>query len=157
MTTKFTHSSMILIAGLVVIAISGCSNERNSTGTSAGAPTSERSGSPQTPAVLNDALEDYSFDRQDEFASQFRAMLAEMDAQVSEFLESHPEEQAEGATRTAIQELKSAQTDFKKKLEAAGTAGAETWNTARSSVTAAWDRLETALAMAKAAAIGQQR
>ena len=71
-------------------------------------------------------------------------MHSEFAAQLREYQAAHPEANASDSQKAAMQEVMSAEADFKSKLDAVSTASADTWNTARDSVTDAWERLQAA-------------
>ena len=48
-----------------------------------------------------------------------------------------------------MEELRNADADFKAKLDALGTASADTWTATRDKAVAAWDRLQAAYAKAR--------
>jgi hypothetical protein len=67
----------VLVAGLAALTFAGCAKRTPD-------DVSTRSGDPQSPGALQDSLSTYSFEKREEFASQFRAKQAEFDAQVRE-------------------------------------------------------------------------
>jgi hypothetical protein len=135
MRTKSIHSIPILL--VIAAMLGGCAGEKP-------AGVTERSGDPQSPAALKDALTSYNFERRSEFTSQFNAMYSEFTAQLREYEAKNPPANATGETKAAVAEVKSAETDFKSKLDALATADAGSWNTARDNVVASWERLQAA-------------
>lgn len=87
-------------------------------------------------------LKAYTYEKRDEFTSSSKALEAEMDAQVSKLKAKIDQEQASASRKAALDELKNAEADYKQKLSALGSATSATWDSAKSSVVAAWDRWE---------------
>jgi hypothetical protein len=84
----------------------------------------------------------YSYDKKDEFTSTSKALQAQMEAQVSKLQATVAKEQASASRTAAMNELKDADADYKQKLAALGSATAATWDSAKASVIASWDKLE---------------
>jgi len=137
MKLKSIHSIPILCAGLAALSLGACTGERP-------AETTERAGSPQTPAINRDALTSYQFERRDEFRSQFNAMYSEFTAQLREYEAKNAGSGASDDVKSALADVKAAESEFKNKLEALSSATAENWETTRSDVTAAWEKLQAA-------------
>jgi hypothetical protein len=135
MKMKSFRSIPILLASAAMLSFAGCSNEKPG-------DVSGRTGDPQTPGSRQDALTSFDFERRDEFAVQFKAMHSEFAAQLREYQAANPE--AGKDPDSPMSEVLSAEADFKNKLDAVSTADANSWNTARDNVTAAWERLQAA-------------
>jgi hypothetical protein len=137
MKLKSNLSILILLAGLAAFALSACTGEKP-------ADTTERAGSPQSPAANRDALTSYQFDRRDEFRSQFNAMYSEFTAQLREFEAKNAGAEASDEVKAALAAVKDAESEFKNKLEALSSATDGNWETTRNDVTAAWEKLQAA-------------
>lgn len=137
MRMKSIHSIPILLCVAAMLILSGCAGERQ-------AGVTERTGDPQSPAALTDALTSYDFERRSEFTSQFTAMHSEFTAQLREYEAKNPPANATEDTKASMAEVKSAEMDFKSKLDALATADAGSWNTARNNVVSSWERLQAA-------------
>jgi hypothetical protein len=135
MKMKSFQSLSIVLASVGLMIFAGCSNEKSG-------DVSARTGDPQTPGSRQDALTSFGFERRDEFAVQFKAMHSEFAAQLREYQAANPK--ASDGQNSAMSEVLSAEADFKNKLDAVSTADANSWNTARDNVTAAWERLQAA-------------
>lgn len=91
-----------------------------------------------------DKVKDYSFEKRDDFTAGSKALAAKMDVQLSEVRANYSEAKASASRKAAMEELKSAEADFKAKLRALGNATADTWDSAKQNVILAWDRLQAA-------------
>ncbi|HUG12469.1 MAG TPA: hypothetical protein VMM36_15735 [Opitutaceae bacterium] len=137
MKMKSFHPFPILLASAGLLIFAGCSSEKPG-------DVSGRTGDPQTPGIRQDALTSFGFDRRDEFAVQFKAMHSEFAAQLREYEAKNPDSNASDRQKAAMAEVMIAEGDFKHKLDAVSTADANSWNTARDTVTASWERLQAA-------------
>ncbi len=95
-------------------------------------------------------VKSFTFDKRDDFTKSARAFEARMEAQLSELRANYSEAQASASRKAAMDELKNAEADYKEKLSALGTATADTWDSAKQNVVAAWDRVQSAYAKARA-------
>ncbi len=98
-----------------------------------------------TSAALSESwtkVKAYSYDKKDDFTSTGKALQAQMEAQVSKLQATVAKEQASASRKAAMEELKNADADYKQKLAALGSATSATWDSAKSSVVASWDKLE---------------
>ncbi len=77
-------------------------------------------------------------------------MTAKLDAEVSELQASYAADKASASRQAAMEELKNSRAELGEKLAALGSATADTWDSAKASVIAAWDRTEAAYKKAKA-------
>lgn len=91
-----------------------------------------------------------TFERRSEFDRLARAQQREMEAQLSKLKAEFSENEASASRRAAMEELKNAEADYRQKLDALGSATADTWAAARDDVIHAWDRLQAAYAKARA-------
>jgi len=106
-----------------------------------------------TKAAITDAWADvkgFSFDKRDGFNAKSKELSARMDAQVRELRTNYSEAKASASRRAAMEELKSSEADYKAKLDAMGTATADTWDAAKQNVILAWDKLEVSYRKARA-------
>jgi hypothetical protein len=91
-----------------------------------------------------DKLKSATFDKRGDVEAQGKALAAEMEAQASKLRANYAEAKASMSRKTAMEELKNAEADYKQKLSALGAASADTWDSAKNNTIAAWDRLEAA-------------
>jgi hypothetical protein len=97
-----------------------------------------------------DGVKDYSFEQRDEFSANAKALAAKMDVQMSEMRAEISGAKASASRKAAMEELKNAEADFKAKVDALGSATADTWDSAKKNVMLAWDRLQAAYYNARA-------
>lgn len=98
-----------------------------------------------TSAALSESwskVKAYSYEKKEDFTSTGKALQAQMEAQVSQLQATVAKEQASASRKAAMEELKNADADYKQKLAALGSATSATWDSAKSSVVASWDKLE---------------
>ena len=154
MKTKSTHAITVAITSLALLVSAGCTREKSG-------DVSDRAGNPQSPAssassdvpamppAVHDSLTSYPFEKREEFARQFNAMQAEFEAKMTELKQGYNASKAGDAGRAAMEALTTAESDFKKKISALGSATTDTWETARNNVTEAWTRLQATYERAK--------
>lgn len=92
-----------------------------------------------------DKVRAYSYDKKADFTSASKAMAADMDARLSKLRADYSDAKASASRKAAMEELKNAEADYRQKLDALGTATADTWESAKKNVIAAWDKLEAAV------------
>lgn len=97
-----------------------------------------------------DQLKSATFEQRSDFARQVQAQQAGLEAGLSKLKAEYSEAQASASRKAAMAELKDSEADFKSKLDALGTASADTWDAARDNVIAAWDKLQASYAKARA-------
>lgn len=93
---------------------------------------------------------DYTFDKRDDFTANAKAATAKMDEEISRVRANYSEAQASASRKAAMEELKDSEANYKEKLNALGTATADTWDSAKKNVTLAWDKLEASYYKARA-------
>ena len=117
-----------------------------------------------TTAKVKDAYEDskdavvdawkdvksYTFEKRDDFSASAKAQMADLEARASRLQANYSDAQASASRKAAMEELKNSQADYKEKVDALGTATADTWDSAKQNVVAAWDRLKAAYDKARA-------
>jgi len=91
-----------------------------------------------------------TWDKRGEVTESAKALGARMDAQLSELRANYSEAKASASRKTAMDEVKRDEADYKQKLDALGTATADTWDAAKRNVIAAWDKLEASYRKARA-------
>jgi hypothetical protein len=91
-----------------------------------------------------DRVKAFTFEQRDKFTAHAKELSSNMDAQLSKLRAEAAEEKASESRRAAWAELKNAEADYKQKVAALGTASADTWESAKQNVIAAWDRLQVA-------------
>lgn len=84
----------------------------------------------------------YTYEKRAEFASSSKQLEAEMEAQASKLKADLAQAKATESRKAAMDELKSAEADYKQKAAALGSATAATWDSAKSQLAAAWDKWE---------------
>ena len=97
-----------------------------------------------------DNVKSYTFEKRDDFTKELKAQQESLDANLSKLRAEYSEAQASASRKTAMEELKNSEADYKAKLDALGHATADTWAAARDNVIAAWDRLQASYAKARA-------
>ena len=91
-----------------------------------------------------DKVKSATYDKRGDVEAHGKALAAEIEAQASRLRASYSDAKASASRKAAMEELKNAQADYKEKLAALGTATADTWESAKNNVIAAWNRLEAA-------------
>ena len=132
----------VTLAGLLFGLVSGCTREER-----AGAGAKAKEMYADSKAALTrgwDKFKSATFDKRGDVEAQGKALAAEMEAQASKLRANFSEAKASMSRKAAMEELKNAQADYREKLAALSTATADTWESAKNNVIAAWDRLEAA-------------
>ena len=154
MNTKNKNSSArfitvaIFAAGLSGLAFSGCSkHDRDETGDKVKDAYQDSKA-----AVSNawDSVKSYTFEKRADFSASAKAMTSKMDSEVSELRANYSDATASASRKAAMAELKNSEADYKTKLDALGTATADTWDSAKQNVIASWEKLEASYYKAKA-------
>ncbi|WP_414660981.1 hypothetical protein [Horticoccus sp. 23ND18S-11] len=91
-----------------------------------------------------DNVKAYTYEKRAEFTSASKAMTSELEAKASKLRADYSEAKASASRKAAMAEMKNAEADYKQKLDALGSATADTWDAAKNNVIAAWDRFEAA-------------
>ncbi|WP_415910540.1 hypothetical protein [Oleiharenicola sp. Vm1] len=142
------YALVLVAAPLVLATFTACSkDERNKLADQAGQAAHE------TQAAIAQTWSDvkaYTFDKRDEFQRQAKAQQAELEARLSELRATYAEDKASASRRAAMEELRNSEADYRAKLAALGTATADTWDAARDELAAAWHRVQSAYAKARA-------
>ena len=138
----------LLAASLSVLTFTGCSKEERK---DTGATIKEAYQDSKT-AVVNawDSVKAYTFEKRSDFSASAKAMTSKMDSQISELRANYSDAKASASRKAAMAELKDSEADYKAKLDALGTATADTWDSAKQNVIASWDKLEASYYKAKA-------
>ncbi len=139
---------LIATTALAALAFAGCSKQDR-----ADASAKAKDAYQDSKAAVADAWGDvksFTFDKRDDFSKSAKALQARMDAQVSELHANYSEAKASASRKAAMDELKNADANYKEKLAALGNASADTWDSAKQNVIAAWDRLQASYAKARA-------
>lgn len=104
-------------------------------------------------SALSEAWQDaksYTFEKRDEFRASARAMTSSMEARLRDLRADYSEAKASASRKAAMNELKDSESNYRAKLDALGNATADTWESAKQNVIAAWERLEAAYHKARA-------
>ena len=131
-----------IAAGVLVGAVTGCTREER---VDAGAKAKEMYD--DSLAAISrgwDKVKAATFDKRNDVEAHGKALAAEMEAQASKLRAKYSDAKASASRKAAMEELKVAEADYKDKLAALGTATADTWESAKNNVIAAWDRLVAA-------------
>jgi outer membrane murein-binding lipoprotein Lpp len=142
------YSLAALAAGLSAAVLAGCSkqarNDASATAKDAYADTKDAF------AHGWDEVKSFTFEQQDKFAANAKALSAKMDAQVSEMRANYSDAKASASRKAAMEELKNSEADYKEKVGALGSATSATWDSAKQNVIASWDRLQASYYKARA-------
>ena len=138
----------VLAALLTALAFTGCSKQEQTTASDKVKDAYQDS----KVAVSNawDSVKSYTFDKRSDFSASAKAMTAKVDSEVSELRANYSEANASASRKAAMAELKDSEADYKAKLDALGTATADTWDSAKQNVIASWDKLQASYYKAKA-------
>lgn len=139
---------LLLSIGLGALALAGCSKSER-----AEAQAGIKDAYQESKAAVADAWSDlktYSFEKRTEFTAHTQAMAAKLDAEVSALQAGDAAKKASASRQAAMAELKDARADLSTKLDALGSATADTWASAKAAVIAAWERTEAAYRKARA-------
>ncbi len=145
------RSRSLLTSGLMLaaaLALAACSDRDRSNVRTDTANTVDRAQSSMS-AAWND-VKGYTYEKKDDFVANTRAMTSKMDAEISELQAKYAGAKADASRSAAMDELKSARSNFNDKMSALGRATADTWNQAKQESIAAWDRVEAAYRKARA-------
>jgi hypothetical protein len=91
-----------------------------------------------------DSIKANTWDKRDDFTAKAKAMTAKMDEQVRALQAERSDAKASASRKAAMEELRNSEADYHRKLEALGTATADTWESAKQNVILAWDKLQAA-------------
>lgn len=140
--------SPLLAAGLAALLFSACSKHSRDEV----ADKTKDAYHDTTAAVAKgwDNVKSYSFDKRSDFSKWASAQEKEFEAESSKLKANYSEAQASASRKAAMAEFKDSEANYKDKLSALGNATAETWDSARDNVAAAWDRLQASYAKARA-------
>lgn len=129
-------------AGVLIAAAAGCTKEEHA---DVSAKAKELySESKEALSRGWDKVKSATFDKRGDVEAHGKALAAEMEAQASKLRAKNSDAKASASRKAALEELKSAEADYKQKLAALGHASADTWESAKNNLIAAWDRLEAA-------------
>jgi Skp family chaperone for outer membrane proteins len=138
----------LFLAASALAAFTACSKQER---TQASDKAAEAYDSAKTTAANAwDSVKHSTYDSRDAFNKELKALNSKFDANVAELRANYDEAKASASRKAAMDELKSADADFKEKMSAVGKATSDTWESVRSSTVASWDRLEAAYQKARA-------
>jgi hypothetical protein len=95
-------------------------------------------------------VKSYTFEKHDDFTAEAKARMAKIEAQESDLRANYSDAQATASRKAAMDELKNSDKDYKAKVDALGTATADTWESAKQNVVSSWDHLKAAYDKARA-------
>jgi len=141
-------SLILLTVGTGALALTGCSKHDRSVATD----KTKDAYQDTKDAVSHgwDNVKSYTFDKRSDFSKWAEAQHKELDAEASKLKANYSDAQASASRKAAMAEFKDAEANYKEKLSALGNATADTWDSARDNVAAAWDRLQASYAKARA-------
>lgn len=143
-----SHYSVALVALCALTAGFGCSKkERVEVGDKAKTVYSD---SVASMGRGWDNVKSFSFEKRDDFRASAKALSSTMDSKIQEVRTNYSEAKASASRKAAMNELKDSESNYKTKMDALGNATADTWDSAKQNVIAAWDRLEAAYNKARA-------
>lgn len=138
----------ILVAGLAAFSFSGCTKSDR---VDASAKTGEKVADAKDALSQGwDNVKSSTYEKRDDFRASAKALTAKMDARMSELHANYSEAKASASRKAAMAEIKDSEVAYKEKLEALGTATADTWDSAKQNVILAWDRLQASYYKARA-------
>jgi len=138
----------LLTASLSALAFAGCSK-----GDRTEASDKVKDAYQDTKVAVSnawDGVKSYTFEKRSDFSASAKAMSAKLDADMSELRANYSDATASASRKAAMAELKDSEADYKAKLDALGTATADTWDSAKQNVIASWDKLQASYFKAKA-------
>jgi major membrane immunogen (membrane-anchored lipoprotein) len=147
-TPLAAFSIAAMTVGLSTLGLTGC-NKNDRSGVSA--KTGEMMA--DTKDAMSHAWDDaksFTFEKRDDFRASAKAMNSKMEARLSDLRANYSEAKASASRKAAMAELKDSEVAYKEKAEALGTATADTWDSAKKNVVAAWDNLQASYDKARA-------
>jgi len=148
MNNKCLRSTLLLSTAFAALVLGACSKDKRE---EIADKTKEVYQDTKAAVVQGwDDLKGYTFEKRSNFSTRLKAHQADFDASVSKLRAEYSDATASASRRAAMNELKDSEADYKEKLNAVGTATADTWASARDNVIASWDRLQASYAKARA-------
>ena len=138
----------LLAVGLSALALAGCSKQESSD-----ASATVKGAYEDTKTAMANAWNDvksYTFEKRSDFSASAKALTSKMDSQISEMRANYSDAKASASRKAAMAELKDSEADYKAKLDALGSATADTWDSAKQNVISSWDKLQASYYKAKA-------
>jgi len=144
-----TPASCLVIASAVLLsfASAGCSKHENNE-----VQARVKDAYEEARTAVADGWQDvksYTFEKRKEFGASASALNSRMDSQVDQLRANYSEARASASRKAAMDELKNSQAEFKAKVDALSRASADTWDSAKQNVMAAWDRVQVAYKKAR--------
>ncbi len=97
-----------------------------------------------------DKLKGYTYDKRDQFMSEWKSANAQAEAKIHDLQASYADAQASASHREAMEELKRDDADYQAALKSLGSASANEWDAAKEKTIAAWHKLQAAYERARA-------
>jgi hypothetical protein len=147
-TNVCTLSIAALTVGISTFGLTGCTKSDQA---DVSAKTSEMVA--DTKEAIGhgwDNVKSFTFEKRDDFRARAKAMTSKMDAQTSDLRAHYSDAKASDSRKAAMAKLKDSEEAYQEKLEALGTATADTWDSAKQNVISAWDNLEATYYKARA-------
>ena len=143
-----TLSTAAITAGLITLGFTGCNqSDRADAGAKAEGMMADTK---EALAHGWDNAKSFTFEKRGDFQASAKALTSKMDARMSELHANYSEAKASASRKAAMAEIKDSEAAYKEKLEALGTATADTWDSAKQNVISAWDRLQASYYKARA-------
>ena len=143
-----TLSTAAITAGLFTVGFTGCNkSDRADAGAKADGMMADTK---EALAHGWDNAKSFTFEKRDDFRASAKALTSKMDAEMSELHANYSEAKASASRKAAMAEIKDSEAAYKEKLEALGTATADTWDSAKQNVISAWDHLQASYYKARA-------
>ncbi len=145
---KHIASLLFVTLGTAALTFTGCSKSDR-----ADASATVKEAARDTKEAIADGwgeVKNFTFDKRNDFNARAKSLGAEFDVKMSELRANYSEAQATASRRAAMDELKNSEADYKAKLDALGTASADTWDAAKNNAILAWDRLQASYRKARA-------
>jgi hypothetical protein len=137
-----------LALGLAALTLTACSKQDTDQATSKVKEAYQDSKDAAVDA-WND-VKSYTYDKHDDFSAEAKARLAKIEAQESDLRANYSDAQASASRKAAMAALKDSDDDYRAKVNALGTATADTWDSAKQNVVSSWDHLKAAYDKARA-------
>jgi hypothetical protein len=97
-----------------------------------------------------DSVKSHTWEKRSDFTANAKVLSSKMEANLSELHANYSEAKASASRKAAMAELKNSDSDYRQKVDALGTATADTWDSAKQNVIASWDRLQASYRKARA-------
>jgi hypothetical protein len=145
-STRFV--SFAAFAAVIGFTFAACSKQDRATVT-----TSTKEVVSDTKDMFNnawDSVKSHTWEKRSDFTANAKVLSSKMEANLSDLHANYSEAKASASRKAAMAELKNSDSDYRQKVDALGTATADTWDSAKQNVIASWDRLQASYRKARA-------